>query len=83
MGGVERDREAEVFGEYMDATHDGTAWLGPGGSWRSARDIWCNSHLKPTEGRWSRRDSTSEEDSEEDSEEGSEESSDDEFDDAS
>ena len=83
VGGVERDRETEVFGEYMDATHDGTAYIGPGGSWRSTRDTWCNSHLKPTEGRWSQRDSTSEEGSEEDSEEGSEVSSDDEFDDAS
>ena len=97
VGGADRDREGEIFGEYMDATQEGTAYLGPDGYWRSIRDTWCNSHLSSTEGRSSRRTLTgrelsgehsaersegrSKKDSEEDSEECSEENSDDEFDD--
>ena len=61
MGGEERDREGEIFGRYMDATHGSTAYLGPDGSWRSVRDTWCNSRFKPTVGRLGRRDPTSEE----------------------
>ncbi len=44
VGGEERDREGEEFGRYMDATQEGTARLGPNGTWRSVRDTWCNSH---------------------------------------
>ena len=43
--GEERDREGMRFGEYMDAAKEGTAYLGPGGGWRSVRDTWCNSHV--------------------------------------
>ena len=35
--------EGKRFGEYMDAAMEGTAYLGPGGGWRSVRDTWCNS----------------------------------------
>lgn len=65
MGGEDRDREGKAFGEYMDATQDGTAYVGPGGNWVSARDTWCNSHRKPDQRRLGRRESTSEEDSHE------------------
>ena len=75
MGGEERDREGLLFGEYMDATQEGTAYLGPDGSWRSVRDTWCNSHGRAAEGRRGRRDPTSEEDSGEESTEDSAERS--------
>ena len=75
MGGEERDREGVLFGEYMDATQEGTAYLGSDGSWRSVRDTWCNSHGRATEGRRGRRDPTSEEDSGEESAEDSTERS--------
>ena len=78
MGGEERDREGKAFGEYMDATQNGTAYVGPGGNWVSVRDTWCNSHLKPNEGRMGRIDLTGEEDSEEGIEENAEEDSDEE-----
>lgn len=78
VGGEERDREGEAFGEYMDATQDGTAYIGQGGNWVSVRDTWCNSHLRPNQGRLGRRDPTSEEDSEEGIEENPEEDSDEE-----
>ena len=93
VGGKKRDREGEIFGEYMDATQDGTAYLGRDGTWRSVRDTWCNSHLNHNEIEWDRRESTGEEVSEETSEEepeqrpevdcmvDSEEGSDDEFND--
>lgn len=94
MGGAKRDREGRSFGKHMDATTEGTAYLGRDGGWRSVRDTRCDSHVNPSEARAGGRDSTSDEDSEEDpeegseedteeiSEEGSEEESDDEFDDA-
>lgn len=75
MGGEKRDREGKKFGEYMDATQEGTAYLGPDGTWRSVRDTWCNSHANPTEGRRDRRDSTNEGVSAEGSEEGAREGS--------
>ncbi|KAL9136168.1 MAG: hypothetical protein Q9175_002625 [Cornicularia normoerica] len=75
VGGEKRDREGKKFGEYMDATQEGTAYLGPDGTWRSVRDTWCNSHANPTEGRRDRRDSTNEGVSAEDSEEGAREGS--------
>lgn len=75
MGGEERDREGVLFGEYMDATQEGSAYLGSDGGWRSVRDTWCNSHGRATEGRRGRRDLTSEEDSGEESAEDSAESS--------
>ena len=62
VGGEERDREGVLFGEYMDATQEGTAYLGSDGRWRSVRDTWCNSHGRATEGRRGRRDLASEED---------------------
>lgn len=62
MGAEERDREGVIFGEYMDVTQEGTAYLGPDGGWRSVRDTWCNSHGRGSEGQWGRRASESEED---------------------
>lgn len=72
VGGEERDGEGERFGEYTDAAMEGTAYLGPGGGWRSVRDTWCNSHvndparthprrrrrLRPTRGTHHPRDRT-------------------------
>ena len=63
MGGEERDREGVVFGEYMDATQEGTAYGGPDGGWRSVRDTWCNSHGRGREGQGEWRDPVVEEDS--------------------
>lgn len=69
VGGGERGREDEMFLEYMDATQEGTAYLGPDGTWRSVRDTWCNSHRNPTEKPWGRIDLTGKEDPEDASEE--------------
>ena len=44
VGSEEKDREGARFSEYMDATKEGAAYLGPDGGWRSVRDTWCNSH---------------------------------------
>ena len=75
MGGPERDREGVLFGEYMDATQEGTAYLGTDGKWRSVRDTWCNSHGRATDGRRGQRDTASEDDSGEESAEDSAENS--------
>lgn len=89
VGGEERDREGEIFGQYMDASQEGTAYLGRDGKWRSVRDTWCNSHANTPESPSAGRESSSEEESEspehetrEIREDTSEETSDDEFDDA-
>ena len=71
MGGEERDREGVRFGEYMDAAHEGTAYLGPDGTWRSVRDTWCNSHGRTTGGQRGQREPASEEDLMDGSSEGS------------
>lgn len=63
VGDEKRDREGELFLEYMDATQEGTAYVGPDGTWRSVRDTWCNSHLDFAEGQRGQRGSASEEDS--------------------
>ena len=69
VGGGERGRKDEMFLEHMDATQEGTAYLGPDGTWRSVRDTWCNSHRNPTEKPWGPIDLTGEEDPEDASEE--------------
>ena len=71
VGDEKRDREGEMFLKYMEDTQEGTAYLGPDGTWRSVRDTWCNSHSHPTGSHRGRRGSTSDEDSEEGSGEGS------------
>ena len=45
-----RDSEGELFLEYMDATQEGTAYVGPDGTWRSVREPWGNAHLSRAEG---------------------------------
>ena len=67
LGDEKRDREGEIFLKYMEDTQEGTAYVGPDGTWRSVRDTWCNSHINPTGGHWGRSSSTSDEDSERDS----------------
>lgn len=75
VGGAKRDREGRSFGKHMDATTEGTAYLGRDGGWRSVRDTMCDSHVNPTEAHTGRRDSTSDDHSQEDAEEGSEKGS--------
>ena len=67
LGDEKRDREGEIFLKYMEDTAEGTAYVGPDGTWRSVRDTWCNSHSNPTVGHWGRISSSSDEDSEKDS----------------
>ena len=72
VGGEEGNRDGEMFLEYMDATQEGTAYLGSDGTWRSVRDTWCNSHRNLREDQRGQIDLTGEEDSEDAFEEASE-----------